>query len=153
MKDNRSEIHEMMLSELELDRKLESEAGRKLRAAVQSLNDDQVSLAWRSGLNNNLMATIAAKQRKRKLAWILSPALGLGLAGALAAVLFTSEPSVTNPYVATAPSHLEESLIASHRDILRYTDVTGVGLNRDEVVNRQSVSVSSEFSDFDFGSL
>jgi hypothetical protein len=142
------------MTEQELDRRLESEAHLQIRQAVQAMPEDSVSMAWRSQLNEALVQKIEAKQRKRRFTWILSPALGLGMAGALAFVLMTKTPdiSVNSSSFANRPN-LEESLIASHRDTVDYTDITGVGLNPDEVVSKRSNAASYDYNEVDLGSL
>jgi hypothetical protein len=146
-------INGATMTEKELDLKLESEAQLQIRQAVRAMPEDTVSMAWRSELNQRVVAGIQAKQKKRRFAWILSPALGLGVAGALAVVLMTKTPTVVNlPSASKAPA-LEESLVATHQDALRYTDVTGVGLNPDEIVTKRSAPAVYDFDEVALGSL
>ncbi len=146
-------MSELKMKEQELDRMLESDGGLQIRQAVQSMPEDHVSMAWRSQLNERLSTVVAVKQRKRRFAWILSPALGLGLAGALAVVVMTKTPTHFDVPDVRANTKLEESLVASHRDILQYSDITGVGLNTDEVVSKRSSNASYSYDEVDFGSL
>ncbi len=147
-----AKIEELNMTEQELDHLLSSEGSLKIRQAVQAVQEEHVSLAWRSQLNERLVGTIEAKQRKRRFRWILSPALGLGFAGALAVALFIKSPTTPHSASLNTGPQLEESLIASHQDSLRYSDVTGVGLNTDEVVTKRSPS-TYDYNQFDFGSL
>jgi hypothetical protein len=52
-----------------------------------------------------------------------------------------------------ANESLEQSMVAAHRDSLRLTDVTGVGLNPDEMVASRSASAPYDYSEVDLGSL
>lgn len=148
-----AKMSELKMNEQELDRMLESDGGLQIRQAVQSMPEDHVSMAWRSQLNERLTAVVAVKQRKRRFAWILSPALGLGMAGALAVMMMAKSPDQLESPVVSTNAKLEESLVASHRDILQYSDITGVGLNTDEVVSKRSSNASYSYDEVDFGSL
>lgn len=141
-----------IMTELELDAKLESAGQRQMRQLVQSMPDEQVSMAWRSALNQRVMANVEAKRKKRRAAWFLSPALGLGLAGALAFVFIARTP--TAPPEHSSQSSIEAKLVATHQDFLRYSEGTGSGLSQDEVVNGKSVTtVSTDYGDIDLTSL
>ena len=124
-------------------------------AAITALlrTDEPVSMTWRSELNQRVLASIQTKQRKRRLAWIASPTLGLGLAGALAVLMMTNTSPGSDPIKLASSSALEESLVATHKDSVIYGDITGVGLNPEEVVSKRSSAASYEFSEVDFGSL
>jgi len=143
-----------IMTELELDSKLESTGQLQVRQLVQSMPDEPVSMAWRSSLNERVMASIEAKRRKRRAAWFLSPALGLGLAGALAFVVLT-KPTVGADPQPKASASIEAQLVASHQDTIRYYEGTGIGLSQDEVVNgKSSVSgISSDYGEVDLASL
>jgi hypothetical protein len=146
-------INGTTMTEKELDLRLESETQLQIRQAVRAMPEDTVSMSWRSELNEKLVAGIQAKQKKRRFAWILSPALGLGLAGALAVVMMTKTTSTVVDQPMSHQSALEESLVATHQDALRYTDVTGVGLNPDEVVSKRSATALYDFDEVALGSL
>ncbi len=142
---------ELKMTEKELDQALESSVHQQLKEAVRSMPEDTLSMSWRSELNQKLMVKIEAKQKKRRFAWILSPALGLGLAGALAVVVMTKSPITPSVNSFTNVPHIEESLVASHQDALRYSDITGVGLSPEEVISQRSNSV--DLNEVDLGSL
>ena len=153
MEKSRTAFDGLNLTEQELDRLLESESGTFVRNAVRSMPDDSVSMAWRSELNEKLSSHIRTQERKRRFAWIVSPALGLGLAGALAfAVLFKS-PAISETRPTAKQSKLEESLVASFEDNLRYSDITGVGLSPDEVVHRRTTQATYDIVEVGFDSL
>lgn len=148
-----AKMDELNMTEQELDRILESEGHLQIKQAVQAMPEEHISMAWRSQLNEKLSAVVETKQRKRRFAWILSPALGLGLAGALAIVVMTKTPTPSSSTAFDSTPRLEESLIASHQETLRYSDITGVGLNTDEVVTKRSVTPAYDYNEVDFGSL
>ena len=153
MKMNGRDMNERLLSEIELDARLEAPDQMRVRNLMQSLGDESVSMAWRSELNEKILATVATRQRKRRFAWILSPALGLGVAGALAVVLITKTPeSPRFESRSTAPG-IEANLVASFKDSINYTEVTGVGLNPDEAINGKSSEASYDSAEVDLGSL
>jgi hypothetical protein len=150
-----NEFDKLNLTEQELDRMLESEAGNQVRNFVRSMPEEPVSMAWRSELNQKLSAHIRTQERKRRFAWIVSPALGLGLAGALAFVFVFKGPSIVGspPVTAVKESKLEEKLVASIEDNLRNYDMTGVGLSPDEVVSRRTTQTTYDIIEAGFDSL
>jgi hypothetical protein len=135
-----SDLKDLNLTELELDARLADDGQDQIRQLVRSMDEEPASLAWRSRLNENLLAIVESKRRKRRFAWILSPTLGLGLAGALAFVLMSKAPPAMDTQNIAGGSQLEESLVATHRDALRYSDISGVGLSPEEVVSRRTPS-------------
>lgn len=145
------------MTEQELDRRLNSEGHLQIQQVLRQMPEESVNMSWRSELNEKLISTIQTKQRKRRFAWILSPALGLGLAGALAVVVMFKTPTISDNPVGNpqpqAGESLEQSLVAAHGDSIRITDVTGVGLNSDEMVNNRTASDGYDFSEVDLGSL
>ena len=152
----RSEIFEtgeMTMSEQELDAKLAEQGQMEMRRLVQSMSEETLSLSWRSQLNETLLARVAARQRRRRFTWFVSPALGLGVAGALAFVWMARTPEVRNPIEEVNRPQIEESLVATYQDTLRYTDITGVGLNPDEVVNRRTLSATADIVEVSLDSL
>ncbi|MBC8064129.1 MAG: hypothetical protein H7Y17_04820 [Chlorobia bacterium] len=147
------EMDGLDMTEKELDLQLGSDAQQLIRQAVRGVSDEPVSMTWRSELNQRVLASIQTKQRKRRFAWIASPTLGLGLAGALAVLMMTNTSPGSDPIKLASSSALEESLVATHKDSVSYGDITGVGLNPDEVVSKRSAAASYEFGEVDFGSL
>ena len=129
-----------------LDERLQTPAQMALRQVVKALPEDMPSLAWRSVLNERLVAATAAR-RARQRRWLFggSSFAGLALAAGLAFVVFLPkhpvEPAANpnsgnvvrnsnNPV--TAPS-LEDQLLASHNDSVTSQDVVGAGLTSQEV--------------------
>ncbi|MBS1718485.1 MAG: hypothetical protein JSS72_12215 [Armatimonadetes bacterium] len=67
-----------------IDEALNSPSQKAVQEVVSNLPDEQVSMAWRSDLNQKLMAEVGSVRRKRFVLYRLSPALlGVGLAAAL----------------------------------------------------------------------
>ena len=76
------------LSALEVEKLDSALAGSEfVSQTVRELPEDSVSLAWRSQLNERLFAEAGAKHHVARRSWVWRPALGLGLAGALARVV------------------------------------------------------------------
>lgn len=102
---------------------LESPAHEAVRDGVRALAEDTPSLEWRSRLNERLRA-VAPKPARR---WFLRPwaAVAAGVAGL--ALLLVSMPPRTAERPVDGPS-LEASLISTHRETVRSTDLAGVGV-------------------------
>ncbi|MBN9501201.1 MAG: hypothetical protein BGO01_14300 [Armatimonadetes bacterium 55-13] len=145
---------EMRLTEQELDKRLDSAGQQQVRTMLQAMPEEPLSLSWRSELNQVLAAKRDSKIRRRRIAWFLSPALGLGVAGALAVVTMFKTPEVRTSQI--SGDTIEAQLVASHRNSIRIADVTGVGLNSYEVIegkNTSTVTPGSDLDGVDFGSL
>lgn len=141
------------MTEQELDSKLESPGQLQIMQLVKAMPEEPVNLAWRSALNEKLMASVETRRRKRRVAWFLSPALGIGVASVFAVVLFT-KPQMTSPQTPSEGAGIEAKLVAAHQDAIQYGEVTGAGLNQDEVINGKSVTgVSTDYGEVDLGSL
>lgn len=136
----------------DLDQRLESPAQRAVRDAVRQLPDEELSMAWRSSLNERLRAESAVQKRAtRRWHLALRPALGLGMACALAAVVtfrLGSGPTST-PTPAVLDSELEAALFSAHRQVVGHADVAGTGLLPSEVnyVRREEAPLPSEWSE------
>lgn len=127
----------------EIDERLNSAAQHAMRAVVGGLPEDSLSMAWRSTLNERILAEAATRQKRSRMTWFLRPALGLGLAGALAVAVFFHGPSSapqshrTEGAVArvATPSDgsLEAELVNTHRQTSLAYDVAGVGVTVNEV--------------------
>lgn len=106
------------------DALLESEEFEFARRCVQSLPEDTPSMEWRSQLNESLRQLTPSKRR----AWLLRPAMGFVVVGALALTVFwprmAPEVSPTTPVA----SSLEASLVSTHREYVYSADLSGAGL-------------------------
>jgi hypothetical protein len=111
----------------ELDSLLSAPEQRAVAEVVSQLPEDSVSMAWRSQLNERLLAAAPPVRPSRR--WILRPALALGAAGALALSLILTSKGLngSEPLEITASS-LETKMIAAHRESVGYYDIAGPGL-------------------------
>ena len=134
-----------------MDERLESQDQIAISKVVASLADEEPSLAWRSQLNEKLMA-VSVQQKKRRTfrLWTLRPALGLSVAGALALGLFFSggRPAV-------AGGNLESALISEHQAASDVAQVSYIDLHNSEgISSASSVKVESpEWSETDTESI
>jgi len=113
----------------DVDAKLESSASQLMGRLVQDLPEDVPSMAWRSQLNERLLAEANVKPRKSVWNWMLKPALGVSMATALALVVIVK----FQPAEAPTAGGLESELLAAHQAESRLANVTGVGLSVGEI--------------------
>lgn len=99
---------------------------------MKALPKEQPSLAWRSRLNERVLAI--ASDAKRRIRWlaILRPALGIGLAGALA-IVFTIDRNV-QPTPLRPKGAVEAGLVKAHEMSVEATEIAGPGLAEHEAV-------------------
>ena len=143
----------------ELEERLASQSQQKVAQLVKALPDEAPSMVWRSGLNQALLAESNRLQRKRLVWRFARPTLGLGLACALAAVVFVvpmarRSESMVPGIVPVAAGHgdLAASVFQIHRDDVRAVDLTGAGLNATEASDDQYASTRAsqdEYSESD----
>lgn len=116
--------------ENELDEKLNTSGQLQVRDLVKGLAEDQVSMAWRSSLNEKLLQAAPVKRS----AWsrILRPALGLAAAGALALTFVMQQPEAKGVISGGNSSALEARLMADHQQTIALVDLSGPGLSPDE---------------------
>ncbi len=94
---------------------------------VQSLPDDVPSMAWRSALNEKLLA---ASPRRRPSVWRWPSLIALGAAAALTSIFFLSRPpEILAPEQSMGP---EAMLVAEHRESVAALEVSSVGLGMEE---------------------
>jgi hypothetical protein len=142
------------LEMMNADERLNSEAQQAIRQTVRALPEETVSLAWRSALNERVLQEAQLSKRRQRLAWLLRPAVGLAMAGAMAFVVVMRTPE-TKPIsivrANTAAAGLEAALVSTHRETAMLTDVAGVGLNATEVEVLASDEVPpTDWSEADF---
>jgi len=132
------------------DELLNSAAQQAMRDVVRNIPDDSLSMAWRSSLNEKLLAEVAVQKKRQRFNWYLRPALGLGLACTLAVlVVFRPAPTVKRgPSLApVSQPGIEAALVTTHRQSTVAWDVAGVGLNPVEMsTDSDSVPVRSSGS-------
>lgn len=139
----------------DLDERLESPAQVAVRNAVKALPEDNLSLAWRSGLNEQLLQ-VAEKQRRRRRAWFfLKPAVGLAAACGLAAVVLMHSFTPAVRMKTSKSSDLSAALVSFHQDASMSVDVSGTSINPIEATNDRSEpsATSADWSEYDVESL
>jgi hypothetical protein len=107
--------------QVDLELGLESEAQLQARAWAGAMADDSPSLAWRSELNERLIALQSRSARKRRspLIWISASSLGLVGAAAIAVALLRPTEVPVNP---AADNSIEATLVATHIDSISALD-------------------------------
>jgi hypothetical protein len=110
------------------DEMLECTSQLKVREMVSGLPDDSLSMAWRSALNEKLIAAGKVSRQRKRMNLILRPAFGLAVASALALVL-VMQPSRIAPPSSTKNPGLAAALVKDHRENVELTDMVGSGLN------------------------
>lgn len=137
---------ENALLEIELE-------GAHVPNLLKAMPEDQLSMTWRSSLNERLHSLGAQAQRRSRRWMVLRPALGLGFAGALALV-FALQVVPTERPGRTTSSNLEARLINLHESTASYTEIAGPGLAAHEAVPvAQNASVEAPWSEADIESL
>jgi hypothetical protein len=142
-----------------MDERLQSASQQAMRSVVKALPDDTLSMAWRSGLNERLVAESAQRQRRQRISWFLRPALGFGLAGALAMVAFfhsSTQTSKVQPLARNSSGRLEAALVNTHSQVTLAMDVAGVGVTPAEASYGSSdvpQSIATGWSEEDLDSL
>jgi hypothetical protein len=139
---------------MSIDERLNTSQQATVAKAVALLPDEQVSMVWRSDLNQVLRAKSQANKKRKFFVNFLSPVAGLGVACALAVVVLISPPqthqSITPASQPTlSPSSLEASLVRFHQDDVRSADVAGTGLNPTEAINDTSRYGGSDDDGYD----
>lgn len=138
------------------DAQLASPAQDAMREAVRALPEDSLSMAWRSGLNERLIAEGARHKRRRRLFWALRPAAGLAMAGALAAVFVirTSPVPEITPNLSSSDS-FEAALLSTHNEVAQFADVAGTGVRPTEATyaSRNRAPENLDWSEVDIESL
>jgi hypothetical protein len=122
-----------------LDELLHSPEQAEVARLVGSLRDEAPSLAWRGALGERLAAERMRVERNARWAFVMRPAAGLALAGALAVVIMIrpSEPARQN----TSTSRVEARLLGAHRDVVFSRMIAGRGLMAEEA---RPTSMASE---------
>lgn len=104
----------------QLDESLE--ATENLRGLVHGLPDDQVSLQWRSELNEKILA-MAAKPRRSWLSLAWRPVSALAVAGAVAFVFMSKSPSPTPSATVASNSEFTNEIFNAHETSIAYREI------------------------------
>lgn len=128
--------HKMKSSEFskfeQLDDQLNTPSQLQVSQFVKAMPEDTLSMAWRSSLNEKLIEASNQKRRKQKLAWILRPAMGLGLAFALA-IFVVFQPM--GSHTVMPDRGLEAAILTDHHNAVLQNEVSTAGLNANEVIS------------------
>lgn len=133
----------------ELDELLESPAQRATSKLVSELPDETVSLAWRSQLNEKLIA-MAEKPKPRPfwaIAW--KPAAGLAIASALALVVVLQMSPTQRPSEASLPSDNSSVILTAHTEGSTWAEL-GTTPASDSAASVPSID---DFADLDLDTL
>lgn len=112
-----------------VDAALDNEGQKSVAKLIKDLPEDTVSLAWRSQLNEKLLKCAVAKKRPVPI-WLWGSLGSAAVAGCLGVVLtlqFIATPQTSNV------SGIESSIVSAHRNSVALAEVSGSGLNFDEV--------------------
>ncbi|GMV88291.1 MAG: hypothetical protein AMXMBFR81_12220 [Chthonomonas sp.] len=122
-----------------LDARLRGDDQRLVSHAVANLEQDELSMAWRSTLNERLLELQPAK---RKAWWTLAwrPVLATGLAASVLTIAFLR----TGPAPSSHAESLEGELIRIHLDSAAALDLAGTGLVPHEVASARPAPVEEE---------
>ncbi len=117
------------------DSKLESTQQQAIASLVKKLPEENLSMAWRSSLNERIRAEADKKRKQRRTRIVWSSSLGFGMAGAI--LLMVMVPNAIRPTSDVLPSSnktevLESSLYALHQEsvVLGGVSSTGVAYRR-----------------------
>lgn len=135
-----------------IDELLAHPAQQAVARMVADLPMEEPSMTWRSALSGRLYETAKARERRRRIAWVTRPTLGLGLAGALA-LAFLWQPRSETPRGVAAAS-IEEQIVSAHRDAVNYEQFWG-GVRVGEEVRQVSAPAVKEYQwdETDLGTL
>lgn len=120
------------------DEQLNDPAQRAVQNFVRDLPEDSLSMAWRSGLNEKLIAESQRYQKRSRWLLIMRPIAGFALAGCLAVVLMVRsgslDPRAGTNSGATGRSSIEAQLLDTHEQVDQYAEVAGTGLRPTETM-------------------
>lgn len=126
-----------------LDRALANKESLKIAKVVQGIPDEVPSMAWRSALNEQIIAAADRKKHRRFWARIWMPAAGVGTTAAIAVsmVVLLLGPGPGNG--ADEGATLEASMVTAHRDDVRFNELAGPGLSQADANQAKQNSGSS----------
>jgi len=131
-----------------LDSQLESAGQQTIAKIVQGLPEDTLSMAWRSSLNERLLAEATVKRPRFRFTWIAMPAAGAAVACALAVAVFLHAPTGTAPTPQLGQSYnVEAGLMDTYRQESATHEIEGAG--PDPSVEAAHPSIVAAASDAD----
>jgi hypothetical protein len=120
-----------------------------LRGLVHGLPEDQVSLQWRSELNEKIFA-MAAKPRRSLVSILWKPVSGLAAMGAVAFVMFANAPQVSKPSSNSSHSEFTAAIIDAHEASYAYREI-GVTMPHGE--GQPLINLVDRSEEVDLGAL
>lgn len=125
---------EMNADNMEIDEsRLGSPGQLAIRGMVKSLPEETVSMTWRSSLNEQLLLVAAKRQKKRRLLWFATPALGVSMVTALAFVLMIHP--APNQTITLPDRGIESAILDDHHNSTLSNEVSTAGLNLNEATS------------------
>lgn len=115
-----------------LDRALAGSESAKVARIVRSLPAETPSMAWRSALNERILADARRRKSRRFWARIWMPAAGVGTSAAIAASVFFLWLGGPGPETGGQEASLEASMVMIHRDNVRFSELAGSGLSESD---------------------
>lgn len=107
----------------QLDVLLATESQKKVALMATHCDEEELSLAWRSDLNQKLAVESSKRRKNQRVWWTLRPAIGLGLASAMGFVLWTKQPDVVQQPPYQTP--IEQKLAAAHEEASTVAELQG----------------------------
>lgn len=138
----------------ELDELLATPKQQVVNALVAALPEENVSLQWRSSLNEKLRAMTPVRKHVSFMLIGFRTLAGIGLASLLCIAFYTkfgggaSAPANANPE-ASAPQKIGSALISAHRESVTSSEIAGPGIADGEADSKKSASDSSDSGDPD----
>jgi hypothetical protein len=110
-----------------IDEMLARQEESGLHQWAKSIEEDSVSMAWRSDLNAKLYASKASKQKKiKQIRWMWGGSLATGLAAVtVLSVLMPGSSAVQHSH--SKGANLVSEMVATHQEATTLTDVSGTG--------------------------
>lgn len=142
------------LNNEQIDEKLDSAESRKVASVIGGLEDDELSMAWRSQLNAKL--SVAAKARKKKTirVKIWSYSAGIGLSTIAAVALFIAMiPSKLPSAQPSSAQSIEGQMLTAHKSAVRSTDIAGEGFSSLDDTETIALNDANEWKQEDLEAL
>jgi hypothetical protein len=137
-----------------LDSNLASVNQQAVREVVRQLPEDSLSMAWRSSLNERLMAEAQIRKPRWRVSWIAMPAAGVFVACAFAAIVFIHAPTSSDTILTRGPGVSSDALAtglfdaykqeSASREIEGSGPDTSVEVSKPSIVDVASDSFGSE---------
>lgn len=117
------------LTDARLDQLLDEQSCSVVSQVVKELPEEQVSLVWRSELNQKIAAMAGKRRRAMLLSWMWKPAVGMAVCTALVVAVFVRRDAASvgtvTPLVQDAG--FERALVREHLASASSIDVAAEG--------------------------